>query len=481
MAGGFDTSGFVLPENNFGGLYKIAGDLRAENQRKALAQQKAEQQKIVGEKYIGNQFGKDNLYTGTPFDPVHTAMISNAKNQAYEMFDKGADLGDVQLAISPLIDQAAKYSTFAKDYATQKKAVLQQVSGMKGIDKDKLSAEMDNQAFPKDANGNPDISKFDPNTNYADQALRTGNVYTNDAISGMVAKSGKNVLDNNVKTVGADGRTVQTKLDMTVPNFMQPETDARGRVIGLVPKYQVATDEDNALVHNFGEQGDHPVRMVTQDVFDAMPPVAKAYILQETKSALAKSGANVTIDSPQAETLAKAIAYDELKNSTKGYSTLKTTSVDKAAPTDKFYAHRAFDILHGIVPDNSNYNAGYVIDRTGSTKPIPLQSGGRIENGTVYDKDGNLMKDGTINIDRNQLPAEFTNVLTANKINLPKNTNLDIKDGVIIGVHTPSGVIDRDQLQDMEKQAQVKNKITPQKTFGTKKVDIQSLRSKYKY
>lgn len=482
MAGGFDVSNFILPENNFGGLYKIGDQLRLDNQRKALAAQKLQQQKIVGEKYIGNQFAKDNLYTGTAFDPVHTAMMSNAKNQAYQMFEQGADLGDVQLAISPLIDQASKYSTFAKGYALNQKNLLAQTHGIKGIDNEKLKQTMDDLAFPVNKQtGVSDVSQYDPNRDYGDEALRTGNVYNNDSISDFVAKSGKNILDNNVKTVGADGRTIQTKLDMTAPSFMQPETDARGRVIGLVPKYQIATDEDNAIVHNFGEQGNQPVRMVTQDVFDALPPVAKAYIRQETLSQIKNSGSNVAPDSPQAETLAKAIAYDELKNNTKNYSTLKTASVDKAAPTDKFYAHRAYDISHGIVPDNSNYNAGYVIDKVGSVNPIGLQSGGKIENGTVYDNTGKTMDQGTVNIDRNQLPAEFTQVLNTNKIPIPKNVNLDVKNGVIMGIHTPSGVIDRDQLQDMEKQAQIKNKTTPQKTFGKPVIQTKTLKKASDY
>lgn len=162
MAGGFNTEGFVLPENNFAGLYKIGDDLAAANKLKAKEKEDADKAKLAGSKYINNVLGDSKaLYTGTPYDPLYTKNINDAHTQAEEMFNQGVDYNSVLMAIQPLISQANNYATAAKDYQLKKKISIENIGNTPGIDKNLFSTEMDNQAFPKDKNGIPDINQYD--------------------------------------------------------------------------------------------------------------------------------------------------------------------------------------------------------------------------------------------------------------------------------------------------------------------------------
>ena len=104
-----------------------------------------------------------------------------------------------------------------------------------------------------------------------------------------------------------------------------------------MPKYEVATDGDNVVMGEFmGQDGSKtkaPVRMVTDEVFNDLPVSAKAYLRQEVRRLSKDKG--VELNSVQAQNLAKALAYDELKNSGKQYSTLKEVQVQKAAPAPR--------------------------------------------------------------------------------------------------------------------------------------------------
>jgi len=87
-------------------------------------------------------------------------------------------------------------------------------------------------------------------------------------------------------------------------------------------------------LHDFltaeGNRETAPVRMVTNEVFQSLPTMSKAYLRQEALK-YAKQN-NVDPGSPQVENFAKALAYDELKRSAKQFSTMKEVSVQKAAP-----------------------------------------------------------------------------------------------------------------------------------------------------
>lgn len=182
-----------------------------------------------------------------------------------------------------------------------------------------------------------DLSLVDPSFNYTDKVLKDRDIYNPEGFDEYVAKSGKSTVLEDVSVYGANKSMRRTKAEMTAPSFMISDKDERGAHTDFVPKYQVATDGDNVLMGDFlGKDGDKvqaPIRMVTNDVFNDLPASAKAYLRQEVRRLSKDKG--VELNTAQAENLAKALAYDELKNSGKQYSTLKEVQVQKAAPAPK--------------------------------------------------------------------------------------------------------------------------------------------------
>ena len=179
-----------------------------------------------------------------------------------------------------------------------------------------------------------DISTIDPSQNYADNVLKNRDIFTNEGFADYVAKSGKTTTLEDTWVYGKDKSARRTKAEMTYPSFMISEKDGRNAHVDFVPKYEVATDGENVLMGEFmGQDGSKtkaPVRMVTDELFNDLPVSAKAYLRQEVRRLSKDKG--VELNSVQAQNLAKALAYDELKNSGKQYSTLKEVQVQKAAP-----------------------------------------------------------------------------------------------------------------------------------------------------
>lgn len=476
-----DLQGFVAPVSKYEGLYKVGDDLQKNRLREEKEKQDDAANQMASSKYIENTLGKSQLFTGTPYDPIVSHLIAKGTSQFLEMSKNKVPFPSAQLAIQPIIDQIRNYTVNAKDYQIQKKSVLANARGIKGIDQAALSAEMDKTAFPVDPKtGIPDISQYDPNTDYADQVLKNGNVYNNEGISDFVGKAGKTTDNKNIKRYNANGGMYQTKADLTRPSFMQPEKDEKGVTTGFVPKYEIATDGDKELLHDFGEKGMHPVRMVTDEVFNSLPNTAKAYILQEVKKHA--SDAKIPINSAQAETLAKAMAYDELNNSGKNFSSIKNTSAQKENPVDKYYAHRDYAIAHPLPThsaaageDNGNTN-GVSYDTIGSTSPVEAYTTGRkfgipfpipvkVDKGIVYDKNGDKFT-GDINIKKEDFPSDAIASLNKNNFNTGSIINATVKDGQIQSIQTKSGTVDRNSIQNFQKDIQIKGKIVPQKEFG---------------
>jgi len=212
----------------------------------------------------------------------------------------------------------------------------------KGIDQLKFSSEFDDEVFmetdPKTGvKKMRELSTVDPSQNYADAVLKNRDIYTSEGFDEYVAKAGKNTSLEDVSVYGKDKSMRRTKAEMTAPSFMISDKDERGAHVDFVPKYEIATDGDNVVMGEFmgqdGAKTKAPVRMVTNEVFNDLPVSAKAFLRQEVRRLAKEKG--VDLNAAQSENLAKAIAYDELKNSGKQYSTLKEVQVQKAAPAPR--------------------------------------------------------------------------------------------------------------------------------------------------
>lgn len=330
---------FVTPENDFAGLYRYSGRLEQNRLRDEQLRKEAEAKRFASDKYFANYLDPKDRFTGTKADPVIAEQLSEALTQAHQLSARGATDNEIFMAITPIVNRVNDYSQKAKQLQEQKKQALDVLGKQKGIDPLKFSSEFDDEVFmeadPKTGiKKMKDLSLVDPSKNYADAVLQNREVFTNEGFGDYVGKSGKTTTVEDVSVYGKDKSMRRTKAELTSPSFMVSDKDERGAHVDFVPKYEIATDGDNVVMGEFlgqdGAKTKAPVRMVTDDVFNDLPVSAKAYLRQEVRRLAKDKG--VELNSVQAQNLAKALAYDELKNSGKQYSTLKEIQVQKAAP-----------------------------------------------------------------------------------------------------------------------------------------------------
>lgn len=327
---------FIIPEQSFPGLYQGAETIERRRLREdqLKAQREGKRAATVGQ--LGNLLDSKDYLTGTVYDPEITKRLNDALYQGAELASKGADMPSIMMALSPKIRELGDYSVKAKLINEQKQQALPLLKNQKGIDPNKFLKEFDEVAFfETDPNTGQrkmkDISKIDPNSMYADEVLRTRDVFTPEGFDEYMSKSGKDkrIQDTFLYTPKRGLR--RAKVETVAPTFFQPDVDEKGVIKEFVPQYEIATDDESKVLHGFkgdaGEEVKAPVRMVTDDVFNSLPPNAKAYILQEVRRYSKEFGQ--PINSQQSYNLAKAITYDELKRSGKGYSTINETVVEK--------------------------------------------------------------------------------------------------------------------------------------------------------
>lgn len=308
-----DLRGFVEPENNFEGLSKITNTLERKTAMQQRAAREAEAKKFADTKFLTNYLSDKDKYTGTNYDPETHKLITGAMDDAMSLINQGADINDVVNAISPKVNKASTYVQKAQQYAANKKEYLANLKGVKGIDLQKVSDNMDKIAFE-----GKDVADVDPNANYADMALKQGGVFNNEGFGEVVKGRDKNTEIGKMKFTNPKGGMQSSSVELSAPNWAVSDVDKEGNHIGFVPKFQVATDAGEPILHQF--QTDNgtetaPVRLLDKDEFDKImnskDTGSKGYILQEVSNFAKKH--NVNLNSTQAENLARAIAYDEMK------------------------------------------------------------------------------------------------------------------------------------------------------------------------
>lgn len=330
-----DLSGFVSAPDTFEGIDKLSNTLVHQRQQKLYAQQQKEARSAASTKFVTNYLDQKAKYTGTQYDPINHQLLSDALGQSMDLIKQGADTTDILAAISPLVNKASDYTLRAQQYAENKKNYIDKLKGTKGIDLEKLSSEIDKQAFPQGV----DVSKVDPTVNYGDMALKNGDVYNSEGFDDAFTKAPKNTEVGTVKYTNKKGGMERDKVKLTSPYYAISEKDADGNHVGFVPKFQEATEEGNPLIHTFetehGGKADAPVRLFDKDLFEAMPANEKAYLLQETRKYADQKG--VHLSSVQAEHFARALAYDEKKARING--TYEHVDETKENPAPRISVH----------------------------------------------------------------------------------------------------------------------------------------------
>lgn len=330
-----DVHGFVAPESDLRGLYKLSDTIERKQYKADIEKERKQAQQQADIKFLSNYFDPKEHLTGSPLDPQTNVLLSKAFNQALELNKQGASTSQILGATAPLVNQLNDYMVKGRAFNEQAKMATQQAVKITGVNQGKLLKQMQTMAFPIDPKtGEIDVTKFDPNNDYADLALRSGDVYDNQGFDEFIKGAKLNTVVGKAKSTNSKGGFTRHDAELSAPNFYVSETDADGNHIGFVPAHEIATEEGSQLMHEFrGEDGKTvkaPIRLLDKQVFNDLPPAAKGYVLQEARRYANEHG--IELNSVQAENFARAIAYDELNSKSKKYGTVKNITETKAAP-----------------------------------------------------------------------------------------------------------------------------------------------------
>ena len=329
-----DLSGFNSGEDQFQGLYKIGSDLQ-KNREMDLKQQQDNQdnqnqqliRKTAAANYFKTYLNPKNFHTGTINDPVITNGIHDALGTAMQLINQGVDVPTVSTIINSQVGQISQASQNVQALNLQKQTALKALSKVPGVDPEKFDQSFNNSAYYNtDANGKPvlkgigDLASMDYSKDYVDDVLKNGDVYNSGGIDDFMKTATPTTVTTSSKIRNSAGRLTQVSGQTVAPSFMVPETDKDGVIKQqFVPKNTTATDGDTPLFNEALGKGktDQPIQMVTDEVWDQLGkshPSSQAFIRQEVRTDL-KNHPDIRLDSPQAENLAKAYAFQYMKNS----------------------------------------------------------------------------------------------------------------------------------------------------------------------
>jgi len=339
-----DVSGFVVPEQSWGGLYKVSQNLRQDEAQKEAERRRMEAGKAASSKFLVDYLDQDQFLTGTPQDPYTVKKVSELLREGSALIEQGVDNNQLLMALSPKVGRLSQETQVLKQINEQKKKAIEALKSNPAIDVVKLNSAFDEIYFETDENGNPklkDISKLDPTKDYVTEVLNTKPIYTPAGFDTFVAKAGQ-VKDRFSMTVkDSSGKLSKKDMKLIAPEFMIPEYEmVDGKEVftrKFVPQYELAVDEDKPLIAKFMTDENRPVdaqiRLLDQSTFANLPKEPMAYVMQEARQFAAENG--IPVSDKRVGLFARALAYDALKNSAKQKTDAEEVIVQQAAPAPK--------------------------------------------------------------------------------------------------------------------------------------------------
>lgn len=330
---------FVLP--SFGGdpgqaLQGLTNSLYMRNmqQQRLSLQQEAKRQQSG--QFLERFLDPKQYLSGTAYDPMIVSSINEALQKGAQMAQQGADIPTMLMGLGQYTNRINDYSNKAKLINKQADDTIAKLkeTGAKGYDYAALKDLALKKAFhnidPKtgqDLGLQQDMTKVDPSQNYVLSALSEHpDQVTNAGDFDEFAKNSERVktLIDKQRYTGT-GTLNREKLVMSGQNWLEPDYDEKsGKVKELVPRYEHATNAGSPLMHTFtdqnGKESQAPVRLLDQKVFDdlvqrkGVGDYLRGQVMKHLREYESPDGQQLTLDSPQAHLVARAIAYDELKN-----------------------------------------------------------------------------------------------------------------------------------------------------------------------
>lgn len=327
-----DFRGFTTDEQNFGGLYKVSDTLERNRVRNERETDRSNANKSSMAKFLTDYLDPKEHLSGSPYDPQVTKGYMDLLNEGAELIknNKGLTTDMLLTALSPKVNRLSQYASTAKAVSQQIKERIPQIPDNSGYDKFALAEQAKKDAFFNPDGSLKDISTIDTNTDWiGDTVQKHPELVTNNkGIDEWLKGQTRMANSTDVTTYNQRGGRQRSKVKTTAYDWAVPDTDEAGvNNRKFVPEYDHAVDGGNNIIHEFtnndGTKVKAPVRSVTDKIFNNVlgnSPGTADWLRGEVNKALQSgewkdaNGDKITLDSPQAKTLAKTILYDELKS-----------------------------------------------------------------------------------------------------------------------------------------------------------------------
>lgn len=290
---------------------------------------------------------KDHL-SGTAFDPMILQGLQDAMSKGAQLAAAGADSPTLMMALGPMVNKLSTYSANAKNINKQVDETINNMKADKqeGYDWAAVKNEALQKAFYKQsADGQNELNpaQADPSVNWVMKAIEDSpeKVTTSEGFDQYFKDAKTNTTLHDITEMDKFGNPTRSKVNLIAQNYLTPEFDkATGKVKGFVPLHDEATEKGQPLYHLFddgkGGKTKAQVRLLDEKIFDSFRPGQVNYIrglvkkhLQEYEGA---TGEKISMDSPKAKMVARALAYDELNRPNRKATNVGYVHNDKLSP-----------------------------------------------------------------------------------------------------------------------------------------------------
>lgn len=376
-------------------LHNLANTLYIRNMQRQRIELAKEGRRQQSGNFLKDYLNPKDYLTGSAYDPVIVSKLNAALQQGSQLAEQGADIPTMIMHMAPLTAEINQYSSKAKAIDKQIEDGVKGLrdSGYKGYDYQKIVSLAKLKAFhgidPKTGAYNTDlanINNVDPSTDYVSQVLKEHpDIVTNASDFDEYAKNAALVNHDIDKTnYTPQGQMSRQKVNMKSQAYMVPEYDEKGMAKEVVPRYETATEGGEPLTHTFkdgnGNDVEAPVRLLDRQVFNdlverkGVGDFLRGQVMKHLRDYHDAGGKPIDMDSPQAENVARAIAYDELKaRKAGGITELEINKKPSAAQVNLNVLgtteQRAYDRGFGGQAGRADaMDAGYVTTKRGDPK-----------------------------------------------------------------------------------------------------------------
>ena len=469
-----DIQGFVTPEQSFKGLTDVGEIFAKKKAAAAKAAEAAAANKEVMNKALLSMADPKDYLSGSPYDPNVVEGFNKLYKHGMELMDiPGMTTSMLYAGLAPEVENVTKYATIAKVSKKGLDEGITKYGDNAGYDKAALYNKARNSVFFHDDGTPKEMDEIDLSINPYEETIQKYPelVTTNKGIDEWLKGEPVNTGIIRTKVRDKSGVTRSTDREITAPTWAEPEIDKEGVHTGrFIPKHEFATESNQLIKHVWtdesGKKHEDDVPILPQQTYNQIMANSKPtrdFVRGQVKLHLNEyenaTGQKIDINSPQVETLAKAILYEELKGRSPGKYKDATVAMQPTpirSNTYNFYGDGT----------GGGKATGIVFDEIGKVTPIPLGSGGTIDNGQVLDVD-NKPYNGEIYVQREKLPTSIKSVMKTGGVPITgAGANFKVENGQIVGMITKQGVVDRTLVQDYQDKWNTESGKSRQPIFG---------------